>query len=73
MRLCDAAVGTDVVVVTVTDDASGRRLTSIGMVPGTQIAVGRRAPLGDPTVYRLRGAEFAIRRDTAQLVEVRPA
>ncbi|MEZ5298297.1 MAG: FeoA domain-containing protein [Ilumatobacteraceae bacterium] len=34
--------------------------------------MGRRAPLGDPTIYRVRGADVAVRRDTAREIEVDP-
>jgi ferrous iron transport protein A len=56
-------------------DASGpigTRLGDLGFVPGTEIAVIRRAPLGDPTVYALRGCELALRRSEAGRVHVRP-
>ena len=55
-------------------DASGpigARLGDLGFVPGTAIAAIRRAPLGDPTVYALRGCEFALRRSEAMRVRVR--
>ncbi|MFN8022764.1 MAG: FeoA family protein [Acidimicrobiales bacterium] len=72
MQLAEARLGATVVVETVADDPAGRRLAALGFVPGTRVVVGRRAPLGDPTVYRVRGADVAVRRDTARLVEVRP-
>lgn len=61
--------------VIVSLDASGpigARLGDLGFVPGTEIAVIRRAPLGDPTVYALRGCELALRRSEAGRVRVRP-
>lgn len=73
MRLTDATVGTTVIVRGVADGAVGQRLVSIGFVPGTSVEVRRRAPLGDPVVYRVRGADFAIRRSTAEVVEVEHA
>ncbi|MCB1001433.1 MAG: FeoA family protein [Ilumatobacteraceae bacterium] len=71
MKLHEAPTGTTVVVESVADGPTGHRLGALGFVPGTTIQVGRRAPLGDPTVYRVRGADLAIRRGTAALVEVR--
>ena len=70
MRLDEAATGQLVVVRGISDDAVGRRLESLGFIPGTRVEVGRRAPLGDPTVYRVRGADVAVRRDAARLVDV---
>jgi ferrous iron transport protein A len=49
----------------------GKRLGDLGFVPGTEIAAIRRAPLGDPTAYALRGCEFALRRSEAMRVRVR--
>lgn len=50
--------------------AVGRRLGDLGFVPGTAVAVVRRAPLGDPTLYALRGTEIALRREEARRVRV---
>jgi Fe2+ transport system protein FeoA len=48
----------------------GTRLEHIGFLPGTRVRVERRAPMGDPTVYELRGFRVAVRRESAELVEV---
>lgn len=71
VQLAEARLGATVVVEAVADDPAGRRLAALGFVPGTRVVVGRRAPLGDPTVYRVRGADVAVRREAARLVEVR--
>ena len=44
------------------------RLLDLGFLPGTQVTVVRRAPLGDPTAYRVRGAILALRHEDASLV-----
>jgi ferrous iron transport protein A len=49
-----------------------RRLLDLGFVPGTRVRVLRRAPLGDPTVYELRGTQLCLRRSEAARVLVRP-
>lgn len=71
--LADTAPGQNVVIVGI-DDASpgGRRLLDLGFLPGTRVEVLRRAPLGDPTSYRLRGAVFCLRASEAALIRVRP-
>ena len=50
-----------------------RRLLDLGAVPGTPITAELAGPLGDPRVYRLRGAQIALRREQAGwvLVEAR--
>jgi ferrous iron transport protein A len=50
----------------------GRRLLEIGFRPGTQLRVIRRAPLGDPTTYELRGSRFCLRRGEADRIAVTP-
>jgi ferrous iron transport protein A len=50
----------------------GRRLLDLGFRPGTPLRVIRRAPLGDPTTYELRGSRFCLRRAEAERVEVAP-
>lgn len=49
-----------------------RRLLDLGFVPGTRVRVLRRAPLGDPTLYELRGTQLCLRRTEAERVRVRP-
>jgi ferrous iron transport protein A len=56
------------------DSASpaGRRLADLGFLPHTEIRVVRRAPLGDPVAYELRGYRLCLRRAEAALVLVEP-
>ena len=49
--------------------ASG--LARLGLGPGTEILCLRRTPLGEPTVYRFRGTDVALRRREAAGVQVR--
>lgn len=53
------------------DDAVGERLLDLGLVPGTSVLVLRRAPLGDPSVYELRGYQLCLRRSEAERIHVR--
>ncbi len=46
------------------------RLVELGFVPGQDVRVLRRAPLGDPLHVRVRGGAFAVRRDEARSIEV---
>ena len=48
------------------------RLLDLGFLPGTKVTVVRRAPLGDPTAYRVRGAMLALRHEDASLVAAEP-
>jgi ferrous iron transport protein A len=55
-----------------TSSPVGRRLADLGFLPATPVRVLRRAPLGDPTVYELRGYRLCMRRDEAARVRVVP-
>ena len=48
-------------------------LMHMGFVPDAHIAVLRRAPAGDPTVYGVDGMEIALRHETASAISVRPS
>jgi len=48
----------------------GRRLQDLGFVPGTPVRVLRRAPLGDPVEYELRGYRLCLRRTEARRIRV---
>jgi Fe2+ transport system protein FeoA len=47
-----------------------RRLLDMGLVPGTEIAVVKAAPLGDPVEYLVRGYRLLLRKSEAKLVAV---
>ena len=49
------------------------RLADLGFCPGTTVRVVRRAPLGDPVLYELRGYRIALRRREASRIRVRMA
>jgi ferrous iron transport protein A len=74
MTLAEARVRECVEIVGLTDDADGRasRLEDLGFLIGTSVRVDRRAALGDPTIYELRGTRIALRKADASLVQVAP-
>jgi ferrous iron transport protein A len=42
----------------------------LGFLPGTEIVAGKKAPGGDPRVFRVDGSEIALRRETARHLRV---
>ena len=52
--------------------AVASRLRQLGFRPSARVDVIRRAPLGDPTIYRVQDTELCLRRREAQLIEVVP-
>jgi ferrous iron transport protein A len=72
MALSEMAVGESVVVASLElPNDVGDHLMHLGFLPEAVVEVLRRAPAGDPTVYRVEGAEIALRRETAQYIQVR--
>ena len=47
------------------DDDYAAQLMRLGLIPGTEIRVQRRAPLGDPMEIRFRGFSLALRPSEA--------
>jgi Fe2+ transport system protein FeoA len=47
-----------------------RRLLDMGLVPGTEVAVQRMAPLGDPVEIRVKGYNLSLRKEEAESIEV---
>ena len=47
-----------------------RRLEALGFLPATEVSCRRRAPLGDPRVYELRGTQLCLRRSEAARIQV---
>ncbi len=46
------------------------RLRQLGFRPASDVEVIRRAPMGDPTIYRVQNTELCLRRREARLIEV---
>jgi Fe2+ transport system protein FeoA/Mn-dependent DtxR family transcriptional regulator len=47
-----------------------RRMLDMGFVPGAEVSTVRRAPLGDPIEYRIKGTAVALRSKDADTVLV---
>lgn len=45
-----------------------RRLFDMGVTPGAQIVLKKKAPLGDPIEITIRGYELTLRKSEAELV-----
>ena len=64
--LSDAKVGNTGIVESIDlPEEVSNYLAHLGFLPGTSVEVLRRAPAGDPTVYRLDGVEVGLRSETA--------
>ena len=47
-----------------------RRLFDMGVTPGAEIIMRKRAPLGDPIEITIRGYELTLRKAEAACIEV---
>lgn len=56
------------------DPAVARRLVELGFAAGAHVAMVRRAPLGDPVIFRVAGVDVALRRAQARciMLEIEP-
>ena len=52
------------------EGAIRRRLFDMGVTPGAELTMRKRAPLGDPIEITVRGYELTLRKVEAACVEV---
>jgi len=66
VQLDEMPVGSRVRVVEIEGKGKHqRRMLDMGFVPGAVVTVIRKAPLGDPTEYRIKGTAVALRQSDA--------
>ncbi len=72
MTLREAAIGDTVKVVKLHGEGGiKRRIMDMGITKGIEIYIRKVAPLGDPIEVTLRGYELSIRKDEADMIEVK--
>ncbi|MCR4698219.1 MAG: ferrous iron transport protein A [Bacilli bacterium] len=65
-------IGTSGTIVKVNGEGKiRRRLFDMGLTPGAEVFLRKKAPLGDPLEITLRGYELSLRKDEAQYVEIK--
>jgi len=71
--LADLVVGERAVLQSFTlAPAVAEHLMNLGFLPGLEVLVARSGPGGDPRIYRVDGAEFALRREVSRRIAIRP-
>ena len=69
--LSDFTVGESGKIVTVSGEGRvRRRLFDMGVTPGAELTMRKKAPLGDPIEITIRGYELTLRKVEAACVEV---
>lgn len=72
--LSNFAVGEHGVVKSVSGEGKiKRRLFDMGITPGAEILLRKKAPLGDPLEVTVRGYELTLRKTEAENVEMEVA
>lgn len=71
MLLDELSVGTTAVVTKVGGEGRVRRhLLDMGITPGVEMYLRKRAPFGDPIEITIRGYELSLRKDEAHCIAV---
>lgn len=70
-KLCNIKTGTIVKVENLTaEDILKERFLSLGLTKGALIEVLRKGPKNNLTVFKIRGAMIALRKEEASLINV---
>ncbi len=70
--LSDLNVGDKARIVSIGGSgAARRRIMDMGLVPGSRIETIRRAPMGDPIEFKVRGYMISLRKEEARQIIVR--
>ncbi|MBR2735983.1 MAG: ferrous iron transport protein A [Firmicutes bacterium] len=70
--LREVQVGETVIVTKLNGSgAVKRRIMDMGITKGAEVYVRKVAPLGDPVEVNIRGYELSLRKNDAELVEVK--
>lgn len=73
VKLSSLAKGRKAVVRRVSGDPmTTRRIREMGVIPGAEVVVEERAPLGDPIEIFILGYHLSLRKDEADSVDVLP-
>ena len=70
-KLDEFVIGETGVVKTVGGEGKiKRRLFDMGITPGAEVLLRKKAPLGDPIEITIRGYELTLRKTEAQFVDM---
>ena len=54
------------------EPATAEHLMNLGLIPGVEILVAHSGPGGDPRIYRVEGAELALRGELSRCITIEP-
>lgn len=71
-KLSDFSIGETGVIVKVDGEPRiKRRLFDMGVTPGAEVYMRKKAPLGDPIEVTIRGYELTLRKAEAECVDTK--
>ncbi len=70
MNLSEIKTGTKVKILSFTNDDLVLKLMEMGCLPGEEVIVWKKAPLGDPIYILVAGYSLSLRKDEASAIEV---
>jgi len=68
--LSSMPLGRKGIITRILNSNAHRRILTLGLLPGTLVKAISRAPLGDPTVFQVRGHRLALRGAVAKTIFV---
>lgn len=71
MRLSDLKIGESAYVYALQENGVLKyHLLDMGLIPGTEVTLQKKAPMGDPVQIQLRGYELTLRLADAEKIEI---
>lgn len=70
MNLSEAKVGSKVKILSLTNGDLALKLMEMGCLPGEEVVVWKKAPLGDPIYILVAGYSLSLRLNEAAAIEV---
>ena len=68
--IADLSVGEKGIIQDISFDNVPLKLLEMGCLPGKEVELMQIAPLQDPLYIRVNGSHLAIRKETAELIQI---
>ncbi len=69
-KLTEIELGKTVIIDSIENDEIFLKLLEMGCLPGEEITIEHRAPLGDPLSVLVAGYSLSLRKDEAEMIWV---
>ena len=70
ITIANLSVGEKGIIQNIPFDSVPLKLLEMGCLPGKEVELMQIAPLRDPLYIRVNGSHLAIRKETAELIEI---